>query len=284
VWTAPNIPNSYLITVIAEDDDGATDNGAIMIRVESPIGGEPSNVTLAAHSDGLRVILTWDAPDADEPDEYIIYFQPVGTTYWVSVGTVSVLTYTHDPGELTGNYMISAVYGTDEYNSEEVTTIPVHTYAVSVYELNAAGNSGYGWDLSGDFTGYTYTMVDTASAPYVDLYVTDLAAGTNVSGWYIMSPNEGPSDPGDVVPDGPWRQSWFTDPLADPQAALPPLGGTTYFNWTADIEIGTTYIAVYLDNEGYYALVKFSNANTSNGTIQAETWFQTIQGLRLIAH
>jgi len=40
----------------------------------------------------------------------------------------------------------------------------------------------------------------------------------------------------------------------------------------------------YEDDEGYFALIKFSNINTSAGTIQAETWFQTVQGLRLIAH
>lgn len=282
VWTAPDIPDVYMITVIAEDDEGATDDAAKMIKVESPICGEPINVAIVAFSDGLHVELTWDAPDADEPDEYIIYFQAVGTTYWVNVGTVSALTYIHDPGELTGNYRISAVYGNDEYNSDVVTTIPVHTAAVSVSKLRSAGNSGYGWDLSGDFTGSTYSMTDVANVPFVDFYITDFAGTTD---WAIASPDLGPASvDSTVVPDGNWRTSWFTDPITDPQAALPALGGTTYFNYTYDIETDPTYIGIYLDAEGYFALIKFSNINTGNGTIQAETWFQPIEGLRLIAH
>lgn len=246
--------------------------------------GAPLNIAIEAHNDGLQVILSWEAPDADEPDEYIIYFRAVGTTAWVGVDTVDALTYTHDPMEETGDYIVSAVYGDEEFDSDDVTTIPEHTGAVSVSELNAAGNSGYGWALSTDFSGSTYSMADAANAPFVDFYVTDFAAGTAASEWYIASPNEGPGDAGGVVPAGSWRQSWFTDPITDPQAALPAYGGTTFFNWTKDIEVDPTYVGFYLDDEGYFGLVKFSGVNTGNGTIQAETWIQTVEGLRLVAH
>ncbi|KPK69611.1 hypothetical protein AMJ87_10235 [candidate division WOR_3 bacterium SM23_60] len=246
--------------------------------------GAPMNLEIEAANDGLQVVLSWEAPDADEPDGYIIYFRPVGTSDWLVGDTVDALTYTHDPNEETGDYRIAAYYGDDEFNSGTVTTIPVHTGAVSISELNAAGNSGYGWAISGDFTGSTYSMADASNAPFVDFYVTDFAAGTANSGWYVASPNEGPNDPGGVVPDDSWRQSWVTDPITDPDAALPAYGATTYFNWTPDIEVDPTYVGIYLDNEEHFGLIKFSGVNTGNGTIQAETWFQTVQGLRLVAH
>jgi hypothetical protein len=248
--------------------------------------GEPINVTITAAGDGILVRLDWEAPDADEPDEYIVYFKASGTTDWVEGATVesNVLTYTHDPNDVTGDYMIAAVYGEDEFDSEELTTIPVHTGAVSVSELNAAGNSGYGWDLADDFTGSTYSMTQATNAPYVDFYVTDFAPGTAASDWYIASPDLGPtSTDSTVVPAGNWRTNRFSDPITDPEAALPEFSPTTYFNWTMNIEVDPTYIGVYLTDEEHYGLVKFSGVNTGNGTIQAETWFQTVQGLRLLA-
>jgi len=248
--------------------------------------GEPINFTIAATNGGLLVKLDWDAPDADEPDNYIIYFKEVGTTDWVEGATVEsdVFTYTHDPDEATGDYRIAAVYGEDEFDSDILTTIPVHTGAVTIAELNAAGNSGYGWDMT-DFMGSTYSMTQATNAPYVDFYVTDFAAGTATSNWYIASPDLGPSSvDSTVVPDGNWRTNRFSNPVTDPDAALPAFSATTYFNWTNNIEVDPTYIGVYLTDEEHYALVKFSGVNTGNGTIQAETWFQTVQGLRLIAH
>jgi hypothetical protein len=246
--------------------------------------GVPINVEIDATNDGLQVILSWEAPDADEPDIYVIYFRTVNTTVWDSVGAVDALTFTHDPDDETGDYIITAVYGDDELDSDDVTTVPEHTAAMSISELNAAGESGYGWNIAGDFAGDTYTMADTASAPFVDFYVTDFAAGTAASEWYIASPNEGPGDAGGVVDADGWRQSWVSDPITDPQAALPDFSATTYFNWTKDIEVDPTWVGVYLDAEGHYGLVKFSGVNVGNGTIQAETWFQTVQGLRLLAH
>ena len=247
--------------------------------------GAPLNIAIEAHTDGLQVILTWEEPDADEPDTYIIYFRAGGAAGdWDSVDAVDALTYTHDPEEETGDYRVASVYGDEEFNSGTVTTTPVHTGAVSVSELNAAGNSGYGWALSGDFTGSTYSMENATNAPFVDFYVTDFATGTATSDWYVASPNEGPNDPGGVVPAGSWRQSWVTDPITDPQAALPAYSATTYFNWTPDIEVDPTFVGIYLDDEGYFGLIKFSGVNTGNGTIQAETWIQEVEGLRLIAH
>jgi len=226
-------------------------------------GSEPQNFALAATTDGLEVILTWEEPLDGEPDNYIVYFREVGTTDWL-VGTTldgDVLTYTHDPSELTGDYYVAADFGGDEFDSDIQTTIPVHTASMIIYELEATGNSGYGWGLSSDFTGTTYSMADAANAALVDFYITnftdDPAGGPWPAPWSIASPDLATvaTDPGATfVPTANWRQNWFSDPIVDPQAALPNYGPTTFFNYTEGIQQDPTYIGVYLDAEEHYGL------------------------------
>jgi hypothetical protein len=253
--------------------------------------GEPQNFALAAGTDGLEVVLTWEEPVDGEPDNYIIYFREVGTTDWVEGATVAgdVLTYTHDPSEATGDYYVAADFGGDEYDSDIMTTIPVSMASMIIYELEAPGNAGYGWAISSDFTGSTYSMANDANAALVDFYITnfvdDPAGGPWGAPWSIASPDLAPNDPGgSFVPTANWRQNWFSDPITDPQAALPNYGPTTFFNYTEGIETDPTYIGVYLGTEEHYGLVMFSGVNPIAGSINVEAWFQTVQGLRLIAH
>jgi hypothetical protein len=255
------------------------------------VGSVPQNFALAASSDGLEVILTWDEPTDGAPDNYIVYFREVGTNNWVEGAVLDgdVLTYTHDPMDATGDYYVAADFDGTEYDSDVETTIPVHTASMMIYELEAAGNSGYGWGLSSDFTGHTYSMADDANAALVDFYITnftnDPTGGPWPAPWSIASPDLAPNDPGgSFVPTANWRQNWFSDPITDPQAALPNYGATTFFNYTEGIETDPTYIGVYLGDEEHYGLVMFSGVNPTAGTINVEAWFQTVQGLRLVAH
>ncbi len=254
-------------------------------------GSEPQNFALAATNDGLEVILTWGEPTDGQPDNYLVYFRAVGTTDWVLEETLDgdVVTYTHDPMDETGDYLVAADFGGTEYDSDVETTIPVHTASMMIYELEAAGNSGYGWGLSSDFTGSTYSMANAANASLVDFYITnftdDPAGGPWPAPWSIASPDLAPNDPGgSFVPAASWRQNWFSDPITDPQAALPNYGATTFFNYTEGIQTDPTFIGVYLGTEEHYGLVRFSGVNATAGTINVEAWFQTVQGLRLIAH
>lgn len=253
--------------------------------------GEPQNLVITAGTDGLEVVLTWEEPVDGEPDGYIVYFREVGTTDWVEGATPAgdVLTFTHDPMEATGDYYVAADFGGDEYDSEIETTIPVHTASMVIYELEADGNAGYGWGLSSDFTGSTYSMADDANAALVDFYITnftdDPVGGPWPAPWSIASPDLAPNDPGgSFVPTANWRQNWFSDAIVDPQAALPNYGPTTFFNYTEGIQTDPTYIGVYLGDEEHYGLVMFSGVNAGAGTINVEAWFQTVQGLRLVAH
>lgn len=254
-------------------------------------GSAPQDFALAASNDGLSVILTWEEPIDGQPDNYIIYFREVNTTTWVVGDTVDgdVLTFTHDPSELTGDYYAAADFGGVEYESDIETTIPVHTNSMSIYELEAAGNAGYGWSISSDFQGSTYSMAQAANAALVDFYITnftdDPTGGPWGAPWSIASPDLATNDPGgSFVPAASWRQNWFSDPITDPQAALPAYGATTYFNYTEGIQTDPTYIGVYLGTEEHFGLVEFSGVNPTAGTINVESWFQTVQGLRLIAH
>ena len=254
-------------------------------------GSAPQNFAIVATADGLSVVLTWDEPVDGQPDNYIVYFREVNTTDWLIGATLDgdVTTLTHDPNEATGDYYVAADFGGVEYESGILTTIPVHTASMVIYELEAAGNSGHGWGLSSDFTGTTYSMADDANAALVDLYITnfldDPMGGPWPAPWSIASPDLAPNDPGgSFVPAASWRQNWFSDPITDPQAALPDYGPTTFFNYTENIQTDPTYIGVYLGTEEHYGLVMFSGVNPGVGTINIEAWFQTVQGLRLIAH
>jgi len=255
------------------------------------VGSAPQNFTLTASTDGLEVILDWEEPADGQPDGYIVYFEEVGTSDWLVEAELDgdVLTYTHDPMEMTGRYYVAADWGGTEYDSDVETTVPVHTASMTIYELEAAGNAGYGWALTSDFTGTTYSMADEANAALVDFYITnwtdDPVGGPWPAPWSIASPDLAPGDPGgSFVPTASWRQNWFSDPITDPQAALPNYGSTTYFNYTEGIQTDPTYIGVYLGDEDHFGLVEFSGVNPAAGTINVESWFQTVQGLRLIAH
>ena len=140
---------------------------------DETVGSAPGNFTLTASSDGLSVRLSWEEPADGQPDNYIVYFMEVNTTDWVVEATLdgNVVSFTHDPSGMTGDYYVAADFGGDEYDSPTLTTVPVHTPTMTIYELEAGGNSGYGWGLSSDFTGTTYSMDDAANAALVDFYI-----------------------------------------------------------------------------------------------------------------
>jgi hypothetical protein len=85
-----------------------------------------------------------------------------------------------------------------------------------------------------------------------------------------------------VVPTGSWRINSFSDPLASANDPLPVHASATYFSYT-DISSDPTLVACYT-SDGYYALVRLSSVNSGSGTVQVETWFQLVKGLRLIEH
>jgi hypothetical protein len=252
------------------------------------VGGAPQNFTLTASSDGLEVILDWEEPADGQPDNYIVYFEEVGTTDWLIGATLDgdVLTYTHDPMEMTGRYYVAADFGGTEYESDVETTIPVNTSIMTLGELNAVDYAGYGWDITTDFMGTTYSMVESASIPLVDFYLSNWDPGIGTTPYGIWAPDQAVSDPGNLggVPTGAWRTTAVgADLISDPQAALPEHTQLNYAQYV-DMDQFPAYVAIYTV-DGYYALLHVpSQPNISEGTVNIESWFQTVEGLRLIAH
>ncbi|MEO0089042.1 MAG: fibronectin type III domain-containing protein [candidate division WOR-3 bacterium] len=250
---------------------------------EQKPGGSPRNFAIQAATD-TTLKLTWEAPTEGTPTKYYIYFKALGEANYTKVDEVSGTTtsYIHNPQGNTGYYYVSAVFGKNEYESDEKNTVPVPNPVQTLSELNAAGNSGYGWNRQTG-SANTYSMTQAANASNVDFYITNFAFGYNRTPYNIASPDMAPSDSGNVTPPGSWRVNGISDPITDPQAPLPRyIEGTTYFNYT-EIDRDPLYVAVKTE-DNYYALVKISGVNTQNGTVQIESWFQKIQGLRLIKH
>ncbi|HTW92940.1 MAG TPA: fibronectin type III domain-containing protein [bacterium] len=253
----------------------------MMTSCTSVTGGAPTNVTITAATDSTLTI-SWTAPTDGTPDKYYVAFMATGTSSYTDIDTTTATSYTHDPAGKTGSYKVTAVFGSTTYDAAaNPSTAPIATSATTVSELNATGNSGFGWDRTAG-TGSTYSMTAAGNAANVDFYITDFATGFGGTTYSIASPDQGPSDPGAVVPTGSWRVNAFSSALTSETAPLPVHSGTTYFNFT-DLSTDPIMVACYTA-DGYYALAKLSSYNTGAGTVSVQTWFQPIKGLRLIQH
>jgi len=255
----------------------------ILVQCDELIGDRPTNVVLSAATDST-VKVTWSAPAGDAPDKYVVKFKETGTATFVTLAdNVTTTEYTHAPAGKTGNYMVAAMFGSTEYEALTApSSAPALTAATAVAELNAAGNSGYGWSMSTG-AGTTYSMTDAGNAANVDFYITNFATGYSATPYSIASPDLGPTDPGGVVPTGSWKVNAFSNPVLDDQAPLPRyIQGVNYFNYT-DIATDPTWVGCYTE-DGYYALAKLAGVNTGSGTVQVTTYFQLVKGLRLVQH
>jgi len=247
--------------------------------------GSPSGLVLSATGDGVQVRLEWEAPTATSPEGYIIYFKPIGSTSYTVLDTVVETFYVHDPNGETGDYYVTAYTeaGGESGSSETQSTVPIHTDVTSVYELNVPDErSSYGWDrVSG--TGSTYFMADAASIPYADFYITDWAMGYAGATYNIASPDEALGDDGNTgfVPTGNWRKNGVLE-ISTTQAnsILPPEGD--YYNY--EEIVGNAYYGIHTEDDHYGVVRVVGSPNTSDGSVQVETWFQLIPGLRLVKH
>lgn len=241
------------------------------------VGGMPTNLKVAADTDST-VKLTWTAPSEGTPDKYIVYFKAVdASSYEMVANNITTTEFVHNPSGKTGYYKVAAKFGSEEYESQTVSTIPVATSAVTVAELNAAGNSGYGWNRTSG-TGMSYTMTDASNAANVDFYITDFQTTT----YSIASPDLAPEDPGNVVPQGSWRVNAIAGPLTSEQDPLPTHNPNIYANYQ-DIN-QTPFLAAIYTQDGYYGLAKLDGFNPGDKTYQVTGWFQLVKGLRLIQH
>jgi hypothetical protein len=251
-------------------------------------GSAPQNFAIVATADGLGVVLSWEEPLDGQPDNFLVYFREVNTTDWIEQAELAgdELTYTHDPTDMTGDYYVAADFGGVMYDSGILTTIPVHTATMTLGELNAVDFAGYGWDITTDFMADTYSMIVATSIPLVDIYLSNWDPGITAMPYGIWAPDQAVTDPGNLggVPAGAWKlTAIYEDIINDPQAPLPEHTTLTYVQYV-DMDNYPAYVGIYTV-DGYYALLHVpTTPNTINGTVDIESWFQTVEGLRLIAH
>jgi len=251
----------------------------------SILGGPPREVQLGADETGVKVLLVWDTPIEGTPDEYIVYFRPREDTVYLQIEKTTANNSQHDPQGRTGDYRVEARFGPDAYMSAKVTTIPVHTETTAVYELNAAGLSGFGWDSAG--RGRAYSMLETANAESVDFYITDFTTASERVPYCIASPDTAPLDPGGIVPEADWRRVGFSDSIPHSRENEPVPEPTSdpynYYNLT-QIPSAPMLVAVFSPTDDQYALVRIEKVDPSMGEVRVETWFQPVKRLRLVDH
>jgi hypothetical protein len=245
-------------------------------------GKAPSNVRLEADTDSTVKVI-WSVPVDATPDRYLIYFRSVGETSFSLVAETTANLCAHDPHGATGWYRVEARYGTETYAASMTPgTVPIRTDTVALSELNASGNSGFGWDRRTGL-GRTCSMTDIRNSSSADFYVTDFRpALLNQQPYSIASPDMGPGDLGMVVPTDSWRVSTFTDSQPGENVMLPSPSPTSYFNY-ADILNVPCSIGCYTA-DGHYALVKVMSVDVENRRVLVETWYQLLPGLRLTRH
>jgi hypothetical protein len=268
--------------------------------------GPPTELRLSAASD-TTIRIKWTAPAGSVPDSYVIAFMETGTSEWLNVASAgdSATQADHNPLGRTGRYRVTAVFGNGSYPATQTpTSAPIHTGAVALGELNSAVYSGFGWDRDSG-TGSIFTMGYASNAARVDFYITDWATGFTGPDYYVASPDWGPYEPGGrgSVPVGRWRPNGFMYLSAGQQSPLAPFDSTRYTNnlrlgsdstlvavvcTDTIVTIDTTAAADSTDTlrttSRHYALVRFGSPDVVSGTVTVESWFQPIDGLRLIQH
>jgi len=279
---------TYMIAARARDGRGLesawSDSLRVVVRSSGGTQHAPYNVTLAAATDST-VRVEWLAPADTTPDRYVIAFKAVGSIGFDSVGTTQTRLFVHDPAGQTGEYEVIAVFGEDRYASAENTsTTPVATDPWVVSELNGTSLAGYGWDrTSGE--GSLHHMASADTAPVVDFYVTDFAPGYAGPDYWVASPFLAPNDPGGGAPPANWNITEFTylDSLATENDPLPRYSQSRYLDRRVIGWDLPRLIAGYTE-DGHFALLNVMAADTVDGTVTVNTWFQTVPYLRLIQH
>jgi hypothetical protein len=251
--------------------------GLLFVNCESEVTlTAPANFALTANTDGISVDLDWDAsPTSEEVDGYYIYFNDV------LLDSSTTNAYTHTDPQESGDYYVTAYQGeTESEASTELTTVPVLTATTSLGEINAATESGFGWNLTSG-QGSTFSMADETNAGDIDLYFTDWQAG--YAGTYdIQNPADVVTDPGAgwLVGTTGWKVSGFIEltPVFDSVTTVPTTGYSSYLTVTE----GFAY-AVYTE-DGHYGMVEVIDIDVANGTISVRGAFQTVADLAILQH
>ncbi len=243
-------------------------------------GGAPIDVGIVAESD-TAVRVSWVPPANGAPDAYLVYFRPVNDSTFEPILQTGDTTFVHKPHGVTGTYKVLAQFGPETFDGQDrPTTVPWFADTMTVGELNSGMDPGYGWSRSGN-GAMTYAMDQPGSAYDVDLYITDMAAGSAGPVYQLASPDLGPTDPGGTVPQAAWRVTGFTAALLYEHEPLPRYDVFTYQGQQALDTLPQVY-GVHTE-DGHYGMVKVLDIIPGNGVV-FKSWLQPVAGLRLIKH
>jgi hypothetical protein len=274
---------NYAVRARARDREGSMSpwsESAVLELVRRPLE-PPQNLRISASS-GVFVRLQWNPGGNPDSTEYGVWFRPLGLEEFTEVFTVAGNQAVHDPGGSTGEYTVSARFEEEQvFAADTMSTLPVFSDTVLLGELNTSRMAGYGWD-SARGTDRAGSMLDTGSARAIDVYLTDLTPGHLGPSYYLASASFGPDDPGGVVPDGPWRRTGLVGTMGNTQDPLPEYD-SLYYQRRMDVSAFVSHVAVYTA-DGHYALVTAMGPDLSAGSLPVMSWFQRVQGLRLIQH
>ncbi|MEO0085023.1 MAG: hypothetical protein ABIK37_00135 [candidate division WOR-3 bacterium] len=277
------VTGDYEVRARGRDAKGNVSPWSIPLSVAVvPRPVEPPSGLRLSQSSGVYVRVRWNPGRNSDSTRYVVWFRSLDSSRFTAIDSVVGLACLHDPIGATGEYTVSARLGGSEvFSAETVSTVPLRTDTVIVFELNAAGMSGYGWD-SLTRRGRLLPMTDTALAGMTAWYLTDLSPGHSGPGYYLASPHVGPDDPGGIVPPGTWPRTGLLRIWGSSQEPLPEFDTLLYQDRT-QVGSAVSDVAVYVSG-GHYALVRTFEPDMGLGKCPVVTWFQPVRGLRLIRH
>ena len=234
--------------------DGTTDGD---------VPGVPENLTATSNS-GTDLILTWSVGAGPvEPESFFIYFND---TKIASVpGTQT--TYTVATADL-GTYGVSAWAGGNESAKATISTIPVETANLTVYELNSTGGPS-GIYVGSDFHAQTISVCDASAPSMMDLYFTDDAPGVDVGLVYFKGAARITADGGwpacNTPPTGQWKTAYVArvssfNGIADPGSSQESSVFSGQAEFVFKVNVGGNW------HYGYFA-TSAPNATTESVTL-----------------
>lgn len=207
-------------------------------------------------------------------DSYEVYFQPVGETSLTMVARTRDTTLVHNPHGITGDYVLrgwrgdSATWG----YSATGTTLPIHYCQVELHELNRGDTSSW---LS--FHGSMF------STEHIDMYVTDLQAGSVGPYLYMASADMMSEDPGSrTLPSDNLFRTWFSPELTS-DTTVSPLWDTLTWSRCRRVDSAPFFVTCRVSTDNF-AFIHITHSSGSDGIMKFEAWYQPITGLRLLGH
>ncbi len=165
-------------------------------ETDGDVPGMPENLTATSNS-GTDLVLSWSAGAGPvTPESFFIYFN----NNKIASVPGNQTTYTVNNGDI-GEYGVSAWANGNESETARISTIPVETSNLVVYELNSTGGPS-GFYVDSNLKGQTISVCDASAPSLMDFYFTDDAAGVDVGLVYFKGAARLPADGGKSQVDG----------------------------------------------------------------------------------